>query len=159
MVRVLIFTALLLAVLPRLGAAQSAPAYAPRPAIARPVRPQPAGSDVGSRLRQNPLPLAYRGPAPTVATPAPSPVMRVWLRAVDADGRPQAGVQVRATGSAQALWTDESGRLSLLVDITPGPLHLVASAFGYNDAELTIARPEDNNLVFQLFRTKTPAAP
>lgn len=104
-----------------------------------------------SRLHRNPLPKDYRGNHPTAPAATPAPVMRVGLLLVDASGQPLARAMVRVDGSAQALWTDEQGRLTLLVDLSRGPLHLTASAFGYEDAVRSITRPEDNNLVFQLF--------
>ena len=111
-----------------------------------------------SRLARNPLPAHYRGPAPTVAPALPGNLLRVTAHVVNDDGSPHAHAQLRVAGSPQALWADEHGLLNLLVDLTHGPLQLTVSSYGYDDATGTIARPEDNNLVFELFKSR-PAAP
>ena len=111
-----------------------------------------------SRLARNPLPAHYRGPAPTVAPALPGNLLRVTAHVVNDDGSPHAHAQLRVEGSPQALWADDQGRLQLLVDLTRGPLHLTVSSYGYDDATGTVARPEDNNLVFELFKSR-PAAP
>lgn len=110
-----------------------------------------------SRLALNPLPRGYHGPAPTVVPALPGPVLRVVMHVVNPDGRPHAHAQLRVEGSPQALWADDQGMLVLLVNLERGPLHLTVSSYGYDDATATIARPEDNNLVFELF--PTPPAP
>ena len=111
-----------------------------------------------TQLQRNPLPKAYRGTPPGTATAQPSPVARVDIRVVDAEGRALAKALVRVEGASQQLWADEAGALQLLVNLDRGPLRLTCSCFGYDDAQLSIARPEDNNLIFQLLRSKAVAA-
>ena len=111
-----------------------------------------------SQLDCNPLPKAYKGAKPAVAAAQRSAVVRVGIRVVDGNGQPLPRALVRVEGAPQQLWADDRGTLSLLVTLEHGPLHLTCQCFGYDEAQLSIDRPEDNNLVFQLFRTAAKAA-
>ena len=110
-----------------------------------------------TQLQRNPLPKGYRGPLPGGAPARANALIRVRLRVVDAEGQPLYKALVRVEGSPQQLLSDENGTFSLLADLDHGPLRLRCSCFGYDDGQLSIERPEDNNLVFQLFRSKDPS--
>ena len=114
-----------------------------------------AGPAAGqAHLQRNPLPKNYRGPQPGVAQAQPTDLVRVRLRIVDAEGQPLYRALVRVEGAPQQLLSDSNGAINLLVNLANGPLHLTCTCFGYGDGSLSIERPEDNNLVFQLFRVK-----
>ncbi len=110
-----------------------------------------------TQLLRNPLPKNYRGPQPSGQEALPVGMMRVRLRVVDAEGRPLQRALVRVTGVDKQLLSDETGALSLLVNLSNGPLRLSCVCFGYDEGLLSIERPEDNNLVFQLFRSRETA--
>ena len=110
-----------------------------------------------SQLALNPLPKGYHGPPPSATVAQPGAVVRVSVRVVDADGRPLPKSLVRIEGAPQQLWADDQGTVQLLVRLDRGPLHLTGTCYGYDDAQLSISRPEDNNLIFQLFRSKALA--
>lgn len=119
-----------------------------------------AGPAAGqAQLQRNVLPKNYHGPQPGVAQAPPTGLVRVHLRIVDAEGQPLYRALVRVEGAPQQLLSDSSGSISLLVNLSNGPLHLTCTCYGYDDGRLSIERPEDNNLVFQLFRSKEPALP
>ena len=107
-----------------------------------------------AQLLRNPLPRNYRGPQPTGKEALPVGLMRVRLRVVDAEGQPLQHALVRVTGTDKQLLSDETGQLSILVSLDSGPLRLSCVCFGYDDSQLSIERPEDNNLIFQLFRSR-----
>jgi hypothetical protein len=115
--------------------------------VARPAAGQ-------AQLQRNALPKAYHGPRPGGADAQPDGLVRVVLRVVDAEGNALSHALVRVAGSPQQLWADATGAICLLVNLERGPLRLTCSCFGYDDAQLSVERPEDNNLVFQLFKTK-----
>ena len=110
-----------------------------------------------TQLQRNPLPKGYRGPLPGGTPAQANGLIRVVLRVVDAEGQPLYKALVRVAGSPQQLLSDENGTFTLLADLGHGPLRLQCSCFGYDDGQLSIERPEDNNLVFQLFRSKDPS--
>ena len=114
-----------------------------------------AGPAAGQgQLQRNPMPKNYHGPQPGVAQALPTGMVRVHLRIVDAEGQPLHRALVRVEGAPQQLLSDSAGTISLLVNLANGPLHLACTCFGYGEGHLSIERPEDNNLVFQLFRSK-----
>ena len=112
-----------------------------------------------AQLLRNPLPKNYRGPQPAGTEALPVGLMRVQLRVVDAEGRPLQRALVRVTGIDKQLLSDEAGRLSILVNLDNGPLRLSCVCFGYEEGQASIERPEDNNLVFQLFRSREKDPP
>lgn len=107
-----------------------------------------------AQLQRNPMPKNYRGPQPGVAQALPTGLVRVHLRIVDAEGQPLRRALVRVEGAPQQLLSDSIGTVNLLVNLANGPLHLTCNCYGYGDGRLSIERPEDNNLVFQLFRSQ-----
>ena len=118
-----------------------------------------AGPAAGqAQLQRNALPKAYHGPRPSGTDVQTAGLVRVVLRVVDAEGKALPHSLVRVANSTQQLWADAAGTISLLANLERGPLRLTCSCFGYDDAQLSVERPEDNNLVFQLFQTKPTAA-
>ena len=110
-----------------------------------------------TQLLRNPLPKNYRGSQPAGAEAMPVGMMRVRLQVVDAEGQSLQRALVRVTGVDKQLLSDEAGTLSLLVSLDNGPVRLSCVSFGYDEGQLSIERPEDNNLVFQLFRNRETA--
>ena len=81
-------------------------------------------------------------------------LVRLHLRIVDTEGQALHRALVRISGTLQQLLSDSTGTISLLIDLANGPFHPACIFLGYSEGLRSIDRPEDNTLVFQLFRSK-----
>lgn len=81
-------------------------------------------------------------------------LVRLHLRIVDTEGQALHRAFVRTSGTLQQPLSDSAGTISLLVDLANGPFHLVCICLGYSEGLRSIDRPEDNTLIFQLFRSE-----
>ena len=61
---------------------------------------------------------------------------------------------MRISGTLQQPLSNSTGTISLLVDLTNGPFHLACIYLGYSEGLRSIDQPEDNTLIFQLFRSE-----